>query len=123
MAIASAPLEPMSGWFLRRAYAGQVPLWKTFWLFLVPVIFALYGLYIGVLWCFLHFFHLVRVDLFAFPASLFIFLCLSVPCSAVWRCATNSRHRYCGYLARVFVVAYLLWYGHKVFSLWSVFRI
>jgi hypothetical protein len=108
------------GGFFRRAYAGQVPLWKVYWLFLVPTPVVLYGLYVGALWACLYLFGFVRLERFALASSLAMFLFMSVPCSAVWRCAANTRHHYWGYLAQFTVVAYLLWYGLKVLSLWAV---
>jgi hypothetical protein len=116
---ATAPGQD-GGWFLRRAYAGQVPLWKTFWLFFVPTPLLLYGLYIGALWAHLHFFNLARLEMFVLATSLVMFLCISVPAAAVWRCAANTKHRCWGYLAQFVVAAYLLWYGLRTFFLWTV---
>lgn len=117
--LATAPGQD-GGRFLRRAYAGQVPLWKAFWLFFVPTPLLLYGLYIGALWAHLLFFNLVRLEMFVLATSLVMFLCISVPAATVWRCATNTKHRCWGYLAQFVVAAYLLWYGLRTFSLWAV---
>ena len=106
------------GGFPRRAYAGKVPLWKAFWFFFVPTPLVLYGLYIGALWAHLHLFNLVWLELFVRATSLAIFLCISVPAAAVWRCAANTQHRYWGYLAQFVVAAYLLWYGLRTLFLW-----
>ena len=120
VATSSATPASCSVWFLRRAFAGQVPLWKAFWLFFVPTPLLLSGLYIGALWVHLHFFDLVHLELFVFASSLFIFLCISVPASVVWRCAANARRRYWGYIAQFVVAVFLLWYGLKTLSLFWV---
>jgi hypothetical protein len=116
----SGALEQGGGWFLHRAYAGQVPLWKAFWLFFIPAPLSLYGIYIGALWVHLHLFKLARLELFAIASSLAMFLFMAVPCSAVWRCAANTQHRYWGYLAQFVVATYLIWYGMKVLSIWTI---
>lgn len=116
----SAIPESSVGGLFRQAYAGQAPLWKTFWLFFVPSLLVVYGLYIGAVWGWIRFMSLDHVVWFVLAASTFIFLVMSIPCSAVWRCAVNSQNRYWGYLARFVVAAYLLWYGLRVLSLWSV---
>lgn len=116
---ATAPGQ-VDGWFLSRAYAGQVPLWKAFWFFFVPTPWVLYGLYTGALWAHLHLFNLVRLELFVLATTLVMFLCMSVPAATVWRCAANTQHRYWGYLAQFVVVAYLIWYGLRTLSLWAI---
>jgi hypothetical protein len=101
-----------------RAYEGHAPLWKVFWFGFVPTPFVLYAAYLGILWAWATFHPMGNLKYMVLPYSSLSLLLMAGAGVAVWRCAMNSGHRAWGYIARLTVAAYLLWYGYRTLFLW-----
>jgi hypothetical protein len=114
----SVPAKNIS--LLTRAITGQLPLWKAFWLVFIPVPIILYGIYFAALWAWAILSPITPLQNVVGPFSLFAFLLMAAVGVAVWRCSSNSEHRAWRYLARLSVVAYLVWYGLRVLPVWRM---
>jgi hypothetical protein len=115
---ASVPAKSIS--LFTRAITGQLPLWKAFWLVFIPAPLILYGIYFGVLWAWAILIPMTPLQNVLGPFSLFAFLLMTAVGVAVWRCSINSERRVWRYLARLSVVAYLVWYGLRVLPVWRM---
>jgi len=92
---------------IRRAWGGEVRLWKVFWLYFVLALegaIVVVGYLIGL-------FGLPYLALWAVIAPLAVWAAVSV-----WRCAFNAGWRGWGYLARIFVVVQMLFVGIHIIS-------
>lgn len=114
----SVPAKDIS--FFTRATTGQLPLWKAFWLVFIPVPIILYGIYFAALWAWAILSPMTPLQNVVGPFSLFALLLMAAVGVAVWRCSTNSERRVWRYLARLSVVAYLVWYGLRALPVWRM---
>lgn len=109
------------GTFFRRALAGGYPLWRVFWLLFVPAPLILYVITILLMiwvpgWLGLQiYWKYLTVAVFLTNT-----LCMATLGLIVSRCASNSSYRIFGFLARLSVVTYLLWYGNKMMASFAV---
>lgn len=98
---------------LVEALTGKTRLWRVFWLGFIPLVFLLTAISYAVV-----FFAIGmppwKFGLVMSVLGVFSLLLLFVAWTAIWRCAWNARFRFWGYVARLFVVVYFVWYGRKV---------
>jgi hypothetical protein len=102
---------------LSRAFAGRVALWRIFWLAFVPAPLVLWAIYLGILWGWATLTPMTDIRAIVVPFSLVVLVLTGTVGLCVWRCSKNSRSRIWGVLARLTVVAYLLWYGSRALSI------
>jgi hypothetical protein len=109
-----------SGCLIERAFKGQLPLWKAFWLVFLPLLLVLYFAYIASLWALLRLNPMADIATFALSFSSIALLLIATAGFIVWRNSGNSTTRAWRYLARVFVAIYFLWYARRAVGLWLV---
>jgi|GEM_PF-1807145 len=92
---------------VRSAWAGEVRLWKAFWLYFVLLLnlgVLVVGYVVGT-------FGLPYLAVWIVMAPVMVWAAVSV-----WRCAFNARWRGWGYLARIVVVVQMLLAGIHIIS-------
>jgi hypothetical protein len=108
----------------RRAFRDpaheRTALWKAFWFVFVPAPIILYVIYVALLWAWVIFIPLTPIEYVAGPYSLLAFVLMAAAAVAVWLNSDNSRHHTWSYLARLFVVAYVVWYGFRALPVWRL---
>jgi len=115
-----SPFSAGNGSVFVRAFEGRLPLWKVFWLGFVPAPLILYVLYLVLLWTWAMFMPMVHVTSIVLPFGTLALAAMTCLGLVVWRCSWNAGKSIWGYSARLVVVAYLLWYGLRILSLWWV---
>ncbi|WP_321530331.1 hypothetical protein [uncultured Desulfuromonas sp.] len=93
---------------LELAIAGELPLWKAFWLLYIALPYALGIGTQGITWGLKHY-HIIETahlaDLLLTPLTLAAIQTAWLWAAMVtWRCASNTNHRAWGYLAQAFVL-------------------
>lgn len=110
--------------FLKRLSSGRLKLWQAFWLVFVPIPIVLYAIYALFLFLLEHFTGSVitftQLTAVAVLYSTIAIALLIVLGMGVWRCALNTPRVLWGYIARIAVTSYLIWYGIKVITGWLV---
>jgi hypothetical protein len=106
--------------FIERTVKGHIPLTKAFWLLFVPLVLMLYLTYIASFWALLSLNHMADIAIFALSFSSIALLLIAIGSFIVWQNSANTTTSAWKYLARIFVVAYLLWYSFRTVGLWLV---
>lgn len=80
----------------------------------------LYLTYIASFWALLSLNHMADIAIFALSFSSIALLLIAIGSFIVWQNSANTTTSAWKYLARIFVVAYLLWYSFRTVGLWLV---
>jgi hypothetical protein len=103
----------------RRAFSGQLPTWKVFWLAFVPALPILYFGQAATIHALVRLGLHPDLELVALVWSLAALALLTVFGYVIWRCAFNARRGISSHLAPLLVTILVFWLAYRIFDFLS----
>jgi hypothetical protein len=110
---------PRDGGIWRRAFQGQLPLWKVFWLAFVPALPVIYFGQTATMHALVRFGLAPDLEWVALAWALAALFALAVIGFVIWRCAYKARRGIWNHLAPLLVTLLVFWLAYRIFDFLS----